>query len=263
MKWVIKLISVGILTSLIACGGGPKMAVIDEDRLAKVQTGKISTHYHLVSKKVNYLETLFRGLWLETKTSSMDISGLWNPDSAYATLVDQEFAKLNLANSQLVNSVADQTLIEAYQSALAKDYLANSAGEHPEIPGTYMPPLASYIQKYPSVAEFEPVRQQLLEHGVDYYFEYLGTDIYGNAVGYGMVVVSMPSQMRLIDLKTKEVIWSDLSWTHEVYQLGGDLKKLEENNLKILKEGLEIGVKELLDPVRIGPSFGVIPPKKG
>ena len=257
----IKTLAISTLFLLFMGCGGPKIAVLSSDKIQEVKSAKVATNFHMVNKKVNYIETLFRGLWLETKSSSMDISGIWNPDSDFNAQVNSNLSKLQLNNSQLVELGLQEELLNQYHEELNADYIENSVGEHSEIPGTSLPPAAEYFKKYPQVSSFESVRNYLLENGVDYYFEYLATDIYGNAPGYGMVIVTMPSQMRLIDLRTKEVVWTDFSWTHEVYQLGGDLKKLEEDNLKILKEGLSVGLNEVMDIQRIGPSFGITPPK--
>jgi hypothetical protein len=254
------LISAGLVL-MLACGGGPKIAIVKQNDLDLVKQSKVASNFYMVSKKVNYLETLFRGLWLETKTSSMDVSGIWNPDEQFSNIVASKLDSLSLSNQNLSELIAENTMIENYNTVLSADYLKNSSGEHPEIPGTFMPPLAAFFDKYPSYPEFEVIRQALVAKGIDYYFEYLSTDMYGNAVGYGMVTVSMPSQMRLIDLKNKSVIWKDVAWASEVYQLGGDLSKLETNNLEKLKEGLIVGLDKIFALDRIGPAFGIVPPK--
>lgn len=242
-----------VLASLFlgACASAP-VNRISIDQSKDIRAEKVAVGSMVVEKKINYIETLYRVLWLETKSSSMEFGGIWNPDDEFTGLVTKSLRGLDI-NSEALSSIVAPEVMESYRSALTADYLAHSTGKHPQIAGVNMAPAKTYFEQYPQYNEFEAVRDALLGAGYSYLFEYLGSDVYGNAPGYGMVVVTMPSQLRIIDLKKKTVAWSHIAFTHEVYQMGGNLKKLEENNLAKLKEALDVGIKKVMARETMAP----------
>lgn len=225
---------------------------VSPDQSSDLRASKIVVNSFVVEKKINYIETLYRVLWLETKSSSMEFGGIWNPDEEFSDLVSGSLRDLNMESDSLY-SIVNAQIINDYRAALKADYLSNSSGNHPQIKGAKLAPNLEYSKKYPELREFESVRNDLIALGYNYFFEYLGSDVYGNAPGYGMVVVTMPSQLRIIDLQNKTVLWTHITFTHEVYQMGGNLKKLEENNLLKLKEALDIGIKEVMSAEKVSP----------
>ncbi|WP_028862582.1 hypothetical protein [Psychromonas aquimarina] len=229
---------------------------IEETDLANMQTSKVATNFFIANERIHYTETLYRVLWLETKTSSMDLSGIWDSKTDILNLVDESVSSLGINSLKISNTGTDDELLRDYVAGLNKDYDSNSI-EIPETPETKLQPSSSYFSKYPTYNEFENLRISLLNNGVDFLFEYLSPEIYGNAIGYGIVQIIMPSQLRIIDLKNKKVIWNYSGIAVEQYQLGGDLKELEKNNLAILKKGIRAGVTNVLSKDLHGPTFGV------
>lgn len=222
----------------------------------ELRSAKIATNYFMAEKNINYSETLYRVLWLDTKTSKMDFGGIWQPEDDLTLTVNNAIKKMGL-QSEPITAIIDSELIAAYREGLKKDYLANLSSDASQTQGKWMVPKKEYIKKYPAFPEFDKISAALLEKGYKYLFEYLSGDIYGTAPGYGMVIVNMPSQLRLINLESKSVILSDLTITHELYQLGGDFKKLEENNLEKLKEAVTVGAGKMVSKDRLAPMLGL------
>jgi hypothetical protein len=131
------------------------------------------------------------------------------------------------------------------------------ASSTPNIPGTKLPPEPAFFYRYPGGAHFTALSDKLQKAGIKYLFEYISSDVYGNAIGYGMVTVTAVSHIRLIDLDAGRVVWVSPFHTGEVYQLGGDLKKLEENNLQKLKEGIVAGINKAMEKNRFSAMMGI------
>ncbi|MEJ2620298.1 MAG: hypothetical protein P8163_08545 [Candidatus Thiodiazotropha sp.] len=198
----------------------------------------------MVNKKVNYHELLYRVLWLETNTTSLDISGLWNPDVELTVTVNDELLNGGINAYELFSIVNDKDILESYKHGLANDYAQHYSGIHPKMPHVNLPPKADYLAEYPTYDGFEELSSKLVDSGVNYLFEYLAPDVYGKAAGLGLVIVKMPSQLRVIDLLNKKVIWFDPDANAiEGFQLGGDFHALEVNNLALLKQGIINGMK--------------------
>ncbi|MCD4763359.1 MAG: hypothetical protein K8R28_04960 [Desulfobacterales bacterium] len=249
MRFFSLFVLFGAILSGCAVNSANRLSV---DQSMDMKREKVAINYFLAEKKINYIETLYRVLWLETKSSSMDFSGIWNPDDLLSDVVSSSIGKLDFDTSTLV-SILDHDVVNDYRKALKIDYIKNSIGENPQIPGVKLAPPNEYFKKYPDFDAFNTLSEALLDKGYSYLFEYLASDIYGNAPGYGMVIVTMPSQLRILDLKQKKVIWSNITTTHEIYQMGGDLQKLEHNNLEKLKEAILIGVNEVVAQDRLSP----------
>jgi hypothetical protein len=256
MNNILLWVSVAAFGLLSGCAspGGSQLSAEDSQKL---KTSKVATSYFMVTKRVNYIETLYRVVFLETKTASLDISGIWQPDDDLGTLVNDNLRAMAIDARKLGAVVSDRSIIDAYQRDLRAEYLKNAASEHPSIPGTKLPPSMPFFQEFPSSASFAALSETLKKAGVRYLFEYTSSDLYGNAAGYGMVIVLAQSHVRLLDLEARRIVWVAPFHTSEVYQLGGDLKKLEENNLEKLKEGVVTGINKAMDKQKLAPIMGL------
>lgn len=223
----------------------------------KLKRSKVATSYLMVTKRVNYIETLYRVLWLETKGSSMDISGIWQPDDELGALVNNNLKAMSIDAQNVRTVVSDKSIIDAYQKDLREEYLKNAKTDHPNVPGTKLPPEIAFFQGYPTSKDFTALSDALKKVGVKYLFEYTSSDLYGNAPGYGLVAVVAMSHVRVLDLDAKKVVWVAPFHTSEVYQLGGNLKKLEENNLQKLKEGVVTGINKGMEKTKFLAMMGI------
>lgn len=253
---MIKIISTKILIvilslSIVGCKATRPLNKVPQQTIADIKSGKIATNFVMANKRINYTEVLFRGAYLDTKATALDYSGIWNPHSDVLGWINQSLPQLGLTPVSVSEVLSNQDIFKAYEAALIADYNENSETKSDF---RYWP-WNEYFLNYPSYDGFEEVRNQLLASDVEYLFEWLSPDVFGKAIGYGMVSVAMYSNVRIIDLKNRKVIWHEQLDTKQISQLGGDLKKLEENNLALLKENVQIGVKSALSVGKAGKIF--------
>jgi len=54
------------------------------------RSSKVASSYFMVNKTVDYTEVLYRILWVEHRASSMDFSGVWDPDDELSIVVNNK-----------------------------------------------------------------------------------------------------------------------------------------------------------------------------
>lgn len=236
------MMCLGVLLSLSGCAN-QKIAAVPGESFQPSKSEKIAISYSLVSKRINYLETLYRVLWLETNTSHQDFSGVWAPDSDLTTDVVSRLHQQGFTADSVYDAVPAEQIIAANQR-LAADCLAQAAGEHPEIPGTKLLPVSDFFLADRQNVELNKLTGELKDKGYRYLVQLTAMDIYGNA-GAGMVIVAAYPNARVIDLKTNRVVWSTQMVHQEIYQLGGNLKALEVDDMTKTKAGLAAGINKL------------------
>jgi hypothetical protein len=234
-----------LLGALAGCANQPaKFATLNGESLAPMRTEKVAVSYSLATKKINYLETLFRGLWLESKTSSQDFSGIWSADRDLTSYTVPVLRNQGL-NAVSAYDVVDAAVIQAANDEFGMRLYNEAETEHPEIKGTKLLPNPNYFARPVDSQKSLTLIEQLKAMGFRYLVQLTAMDIYGNAIGYGAVVVMAQPNVRVIDLNSGKVAWS-VNYTHsEIYQLGGDLKKLEIDSMARTKEGLQVGIAKL------------------
>lgn len=237
---------------------GCAVSKVSETDLTKLKTSKIATSFLIAEKKLHYREVLYRVLWLDTKTASMDFSGAWDLELELSNLVNESVVALDIDSYEISDIITENNVLSMYRAGLKKDYISNSPGQNKVISATALHPTDEYFLRYPEYDEFDRLRKHLLDKGVSYLFEFLSPYILGHAPGYGLVFVTMPTQIRIIDLNNKSVIWTVSDFAVKTYQLGGDLMKLEENNLAKLKEAITYGMNRILAKERLGTNIGLI-----
>jgi len=240
----IKSIVASLLVVLLAGCAAPSIAPVQGESLKGLRSEKIAVNYTVATKKINYLETLYRVLWLETKTSSQDYSGIWDPDkeltaSAVAKLRQQGFAATSAYDSLNPGTLA--TMNKSWGDLM----IASSTKNHPEISGVKLIPEKDFFLSNQAATNLAPLAGALKEKGFRYLVQLSAMDITGNAVGYGMVAVGASPAVQVIDLTTGKIIWVSPVFHSEVYQLGGDLKALEVDGMKKTKEGLSAGIAKI------------------
>jgi hypothetical protein len=230
---------------LTGCATSPSaVPTVDGADISALKSEHIAVNYKVVTKQVNYLETLYRVLWLETKTSRQDFGGIWSADEDM-TRYTVEALRAQGFNADSVHDALAPAQVAAANSVLVGRSLADARVNHPEIAGTKLIPIPLYFATWPTGAGLEAASAALQQKGYRYLVDMTAMDLYGNAVGYGMVNVAAQPNLRVIDLKTNKVVWNSNINHMEIYQLGGDLKKLEENDLAKLKEGMKAGIGKI------------------
>ncbi|GGY84044.1 hypothetical protein ACFFTM_05615 [Pseudoduganella plicata] len=230
---------------LAGCASAPSaVPAIDGADISTIKSERIAVNYKVVSKQVNYIETLYRVLWLETKTSRQDFSGLWSADEDM-TRYAVEALRAQGFNADSVHGAIPAPQLTAANSFLIGRAQADAQISHPEIAGTKLLPIPLYFGTWPKDAALETATGALRQKGYRYLVDMTAMDLYGNAAGYGMVIVTAQPNVRVVDLTTGKVVWNSNLNHMEVFQLGGDLKKLEENDLAKLKEGMKAGIAKL------------------
>lgn len=252
----IKIIAFSILLITLMSGCVTNEIKMEESELSDFKSSKVATSFFMVNKKVNYFELLYRVLWVETNSTTLDISGLWNPDKELTVTVNDVLLNTGLDAYELFSIVKDNRILDAYMDGLVEDYTQHYSGNHKNMPAVKLPPNAEYLSKYPDYEGFEELRDELVDKGYNYLFEYLSPDIYGSSGALGLVVVKMPSQLRVVDLINKKVIWLvPDKYAVDGRQLGGDLHGLEKDNLSLLKESVKNGMLKLITPQYLADEF--------
>lgn len=230
---------------LTGCATAPSaVPTVDGADISALKSERIAVNYKVVTKQVNYLETLYRVLWLETKTSRQDFGGLWSADEDM-TRYTVEALRAQGFNADSVHGALAPAQVSAANGVLAGRALADANVHHPEIAGTKLLPIPLYFGTWPKAPALDAATAALQQKGYRYLVDMTAMDLYGNAVGYGMVNVAAQPNLRVIDLATNKVVWTSNLAHMEIFQLGGDLKKLEENDLAKLKEGMKAGIGKI------------------
>ena len=203
-----------LLTTLFASGcATTAIPPVSGESLQPIKTERVAVKYTLLAKQINYVETIYRVLWLETNTSSQDFSGIWSPDQDLTGYVVSRLRQQGIRAESVYDLVNPSLLVRGGTDV-------NDAG-------------------------FSALSEALRIGGIRYLFELTAMNIEGNAIGYGMVTVQSTPNARMIDLRTNKVVWTTKLFHSEVYQFGGDLKKLEENSMSKTKEGLRAGINKI------------------
>ncbi len=227
-----------ILFSLLlqGCAVNSTMALKAEDK-DSFRSSKVASSYFMVNKTVDYTEVLYRVLWAEHRASSMDFSGVWEPDDELSIVVNNKLKNASINAIKVTDLIDARTLDEYYFSKIGENLPSNANATDERL-------LLSYLNQYPKYTGFESVRNLLLEKGVYYLFEVVSLGTYANAFGFGGVRIGSSQHMRILDLHDKKILWSAAFTGGENYQLGGNLRKLELNNLALLKEGVTLSLKD-------------------
>lgn len=238
-----KIIAALSIFLLVGCATTQTVAPIAGASLEPMTSQKIAVTYSFAEKRLNLSETLYRVLWLEENASSDDISGIWNPDydatrSAVVRLRQQGFAAENLLD------VVDESLVAPYIKVSSQGILQNSVQTSNASVAKNLPDKMFFL-KTPDQPQFAVLSAALREKGFHYLVEMNAMNIIGTAPGYGMVIVAASPNVRIIDLKKGQPVWSAALYHHDVFQLGGDLKALEKNGMQKTKEGLATGIGKL------------------
>jgi hypothetical protein len=252
-----KLLACLLLLCLIqGCAGRPPaITTLHGESLVPLRSEKVAVSYSLARKRINYLETLFRGVYLESKTSSQDFSGVWAPDrdlTGYTLTV----LRAQGVNAVSVYDVVDAQVVEAANDAFGARVFREAKTEHKEIKGTKFIPNPNYFTTAPDAPEVRALYSSLKAQGFHYLIQLTSMDIYGKAIGYGVVQVMAQPNVRVVDLQSEKIIWSANYVHSELYQLGGDLHRLEADGMAKTKEGMQAGIAKLQFAVQMGIGNG-------
>lgn len=231
-----------LLLLTVGCASTSVQPVAGES-LAPLRTEKIAVSHVLVNQRINYVETLYRVLWLETKASSQDFSGLWHADADLAGFSATRLRQQGFA-ADPVQKATDNVLVEAANKEWGKA-LADASQPNPHLSESKLLPAPAFFLTQPSGERYNALASSLREKGYRYLVQLSSMDITGNAPGYGMVAVAQSPNARVIDLASGKVVWSTALHLSEVYQLGGNLKALEIDGMKKTKEGLAAGINKV------------------
>lgn len=242
MKNLFTAIVLSLFAFLAGCAVQPKAKISDET-LGALQTKKVAITTFAPEKNVFYMETLYRVLWLEYKNNKVSYEGTWNIEQDLTPLYADGFATFGVKATPFFSAN-----LKSYQAEFAKLYAAAPRTGFSELEKLYGEPSMEFYKSAVSVKGFDEVKKQLQDEAYDYLIELYIPTLVGNAPGYGMVVVGSRATMNLIDVKSGAVLWTGpLPFSSELYQLGGDLRALEKDNLKLLKEGVVVGIKKNIE----------------
>ena len=90
---------------------GCAVSKVSESDLKKLKTSQIATSFFMAEKKILYREVLYKVLWLETKTSSMDFSGAWDPDIEISSIVNESVSALDIASYKVSYIISNKKVL--------------------------------------------------------------------------------------------------------------------------------------------------------
>lgn len=226
---------------LAGCAAAPPIKPVAGANIDALKTEKIAVSYHLVGKQINYSEVLYRVLWLENTSSTQDFSGVWTADQdmteyVAARIKSQGFhaeSVFHLANADTVNAENRSMALKVRQNA-TKLQATKAAAK-------VIPPTI-FFEETPDAPEFAALADALRDKGYRYLAEFTAMDLVASAPGYGLVIVAAAPNLRIVDLQSNKVVWTQNLYHYSNNQLGGDLKKLEENGMGKTKAALKEGI---------------------
>lgn len=243
---MIKLLLLTLLPLFLSgCASTPdRIATVDGADITPLKTERAVVSYKLVDKQINYHETLYRVLWLESKSSSQDFSGIWTADQDLSSYAAERLRMQGLNVDSIYHSIDAQS-INAVNTVEAAITRRNATTSHPDIASVKLLPISLYFGDLPNERAFTDLAIQLRAKGYRYLIEMTAMDVTGNAIGYGGVTVIAQPNLRVIDLNSNKVVWNANLFHSELYQLGGDLKRLEADSMAKTKEGLRAGIQKI------------------
>ncbi|MDM0078900.1 hypothetical protein QTH90_31155 [Variovorax sp. J2P1-59] len=215
--------------------------------ITPLRTKKIAVSYQFVHKRINYSETLYRVFWLEYVNSTQDFGGIWPADKDMSELVAKRLRDQGF-QADSIYVVAQPEKIVAEQKSLAAKVLQHEM----ETKGKTAKPAGSQVilpeklfEGPPSAPEYFSLADELSGKGFGYLAEFTAVDLQGAAPGYGTVGVFSYPTLRIVDLRTNKVVWVQNVRHWDVAQLGGDLRKLEEDGMRRTKDGMRASMSKL------------------
>jgi hypothetical protein len=241
-----KLFQLALLCAVVAgCATAPnKIPAVEGADIGPLKTERAALSYKLVDKRINYNEVLYRVLWVENKASSQDFSGIWSADQDLTDYAVERLRAQGLKADSIYQAVDAKTIDQAnaVETAIVRQ---NATTNHPSVKGAKLLPIPLYFTDLPTEREFTTLATQLRSKGYRYLIEMTAMGLTGNAIGYGGVIVAAEPNLRVIDLQLNKVVWNANVGHSELYQLGGDLKKLEVDDMAKTKEGLRAGIQKI------------------
>lgn len=225
------------------------------NNMASFRHSSVAVAFILPQKRVFYAEQLYRVFWVTKNYSSIDISGIWEPENDMETVLSNSFNAAGIKTST-IHELVNADILRPYRTQAECDYLNNASRTTALAPELKDGPVDSYFLETPKYDAFPSLMVALHSQHVDYLVEVLVPDFIANAIGLGMVVVQMHGNIRITEIPSGKVIWTGYLHTSKSYQLGGDLHALEKDNLRLLKEGISAGLDKSLSLETMARLFG-------
>lgn len=226
---LLKKITVAVV--FFACA----VAYGDEYRLDGIPNECIAVSYKSTQNKIFYSEILYRVLWLETKRTEKDFSGVWDADQDLLNWIVDSLSAHGFLGAKRIYDLSSLEVINAYHLERVKkvEFLTEKSEKDQKQYNL------AFNEKEVSLT-FQAIASDLLSKQCNYLLEFSANGINGFAVS--RVTVSVKPNMRLVDVKSGDVLWSSRVSFGDQFRSGGDLTILEENNMEKTKEGLRNGI---------------------
>jgi hypothetical protein len=243
-KVIFALFSLWLSAIVSGCATHPPLTDDARDALRQVRSERVAVNYFLVRKQINYQEVLYRVLWLETKSSTRDFSGIWSADEDLTGLVVDGLANQGFKAESIYASLSSRDNIVKYNERRAAHISSHAIALDPKNPEVKIIPTPSFFVGPIDDKGSDEIYSELKSKGFRYSLEIAAMDLYANAPGYGLVIVQGAPNISIVDLASKKVVWSKQLFHQQNYQLGGDLTLLEIDGMKKAKEGLKAGLEK-------------------
>jgi hypothetical protein len=227
------------LVLLGGCASGPIPPVAGES-LQGLRTERIAASYTLAEPKISYQEQLYRVLWVESKVSSQDFSGVWTPDPDLSNDLASQL-KTEGFSADSVYLVADKTLVESAAGVWAKATLDAPTAMHPTMTTSKLLPAIAYFGESPKDEANLALMKSLREKGYRYWVQLISMDL--RALSTSFVIVEVAANSRVIDLQSGKVVWT--TYVSASSFAGNDLKALETDGMKKTKEAMKENIGKM------------------
>ena len=255
MKSFSKYLVVFFLLVQVGCATVPKIDPMIRETLP---SKKIAMSFNPMEKTILYMETEYRGLWLEYRDDTVTYDGVWDIESELPPIFVEEFSKMGLNLLPL-----DAEVYLPYQEQLITRYKATEKEGYDKTQRKHLGPVVAFYNDLDWIENYVAHKENLKAEGYDYLMEIYLVNILGNAPGAGFTAVGASLVFNLVDLNSNAAVWTSRLASHKTIK-GGNLKNLEKDNQKLLRNAVKDGVKELFDKGVIHRSmgFGYVPATK-
>lgn len=210
-----------------------------------LKSEKIAVKYTLATKRIYFSESLYRVFWITNQRTSRDFSGVWEPDSDLSEYTAASISGQGYNAVSAYKVVTDGSIIGSESNTLTENCF------HAPLPGDQGPgvvggkTMLDCFMAINNEKEFLALSDNLKNKGYKYLLELRAEDLSAGAPGFGTVSMRSTPYARLVDLTNNKVVWTALLWQHATFQLSGDLRKLEVNEMSKTKEGLRVGINKI------------------
>ncbi|MDP9124514.1 MAG: hypothetical protein M3N82_07930 [Pseudomonadota bacterium] len=240
MRLSILLPAISFLAALGGCAN--QAQPVAGESLQPLAGERIAVSYLLVEHVIDHSELFY-------STFDPNFSGRWNIEhdaSGYAAaqMKAKGFAAASVHDLVEAADVATANKEFAYDCVIHSKVTNNALLARGGLIHANLPPHTFFLDG-PTRPEYDAMITALRAKGYRYLLQLTAMHLHEYAPGYGMGVVSADLDARVVDLDRRRVVWNDFVVQIDSFAIGGDLKKLTDNDMAKTKEGVANGLAKI------------------